>query len=397
MLERVCTLNLIFSLLLTTVFLSTLSAEEITETTKEDIVQQLDLLEEQINQLEQIYDQASQERSVEEQKLADLESKVAVSVNQLRKAETAVRQNQKRITALLAKQGTLLASKKSEEKIVAQHIQAAQRIGQDGPVKLILNQQDPNSLSRMSRYYKFMSEARIKQIEQYQRTLLALTETKQALDATTVSLESSRIQLQNQSEQLDQARQERQGILHEVLQKMQSTHTTKQKLTLDRDNLESVLARLENSVLTLPTPDQLQPLSERKGQLQMPSQGRISQYFGQARVKDKVYWKGLLIDAPTGTPVHSIHYGRVVFADWLRGFGLLIIINHGDGFMSLYGHNQVIYPQLGDWILTGESIAEVGNSGGLRRSGLYFEIRQAGLPVDPQLWCTMPDRKKTAA
>ena len=397
MLERVCTLNLIFSLLLTTVFLSTLSAEERTETTKEDIVQQLDLLEEQINQLEQIYDQASQERSVEEQKLADLESKVAVSVNQLRKAETAVRQNQKRITALLAKQGTLLASKKSEEKIVAQHIQAAQRIGQDGPVKLILNQQDPNSLSRMSRYYKFMSEARIKQIEQYQRTLLALTETKQALDATTVSLESSRIQLQNQSEQLDQARQERQGILHEVLQKMQSTHTTKQKLTLDRDNLESVLARLENSVLTLPTPDQLQPLSERKGQLQMPSQGRISQYFGQARVKDKVYWKGLLIDAPTGTPVHSIHYGRVVFADWLRGFGLLIIINHGDGFMSLYGHNQVIYPQLGDWILTGESIAEVGNSGGLRRSGLYFEIRQAGLPVDPQLWCTMPDRKKTAA
>ena len=397
MLERVCTLNLIFSLLLTTVFLSTLSAEEITETTKEDIVQQLDLLEEQINQLEQIYDQASQERSVEEQKLADLESKVAVSVNQLRKAETAVRQNQKRITALLAKQGTLLASKKSEEKIVAQHIQAAQRIGQDGPVKLILNQQDPNSLSRMSRYYKFMSEARIKQIEQYQRTLLALTETKQALDATTVSLESSRIQLQNQSEQLDQARQERQGILHEVLQKMQSTHTTKQKLTLDRDNLESVLARLENSVLTLPTPDQLQPLSERKGQLQMPSQGRISQYFGQARVKDKVYWKGLLIDAPTGTPVHSIHYGRVVFADWFRGFGLLIIINHGDGFMSLYGHNQVIYPQLGDWILTGESIAEVGNSGGLRRSGLYFEIRQAGLPVDPQLWCTMPDRKKTAA
>ena len=397
MLERVCTLNLIFSLLLTTVFLSTLSAEEITETTKEDIVQQLDLLEEQINQLEQIYDQASQERSVEEQKLADLESKVAVSVNQLRKAETAVRQNQKRITALLAKQETLLASKKSEEKIVAQHIQAAQRIGQDGPVKLILNQQDPNSLSRMSRYYKFMSEARIKQIEQYQRTLLALTETKQALDATTVSLESSRIQLQNQSEQLDQARQERQGILHEVLQKMQSTHTTKQKLTLDRDNLESVLARLENSVLTLTTPDQLQPLSERKGQLQMPSQGRISQYFGQARVKDKVYWKGLLIDAPTGTPVHSIHYGRVVFADWLRGFGLLIIINHGDGFMSLYGHNQVIYPQLGDWILTGESIAEVGNSGGLRRSGLYFEIRQAGLPVDPQLWCTMPDRKKTAA
>jgi septal ring factor EnvC (AmiA/AmiB activator) len=390
-------MNLSLLLALATGFLSPLSAEETREVTKEEIVQQLDLLEEQISELEQIYNLASQERSAEEQKLANLENKVAVSVNQLRKAETAVRLNQKQIVDLMTTYENLMTSKQNEEKVVAQHVQAAQRIGQDGPVKLILNQQDPSSLSRMSKYYKFMSEARIEQIKQYQRTLLALEETKQELDATTASLESSRVQWQKQSDQLADARQERQDRLNDVLEKMQATNSSKQKLTLDRDNLESVLTRLENSILTLPTPDQLQPLSQRKGQLEMPSQGNISQYFGQARVKNKVYWKGLLIDAPTGTPVRSIHYGRVVFADWLRGFGLLIIINHGDGFMSLYGHNQVIYPQLGDWILTGETIAEVGNSGGLRRSGLYFEIRQAGLPVDPQLWCKRPDPKKTAA
>jgi septal ring factor EnvC (AmiA/AmiB activator) len=372
---------------------SYLAAQE----TKEEIVVRLGLLDEQLIELEHIYEQASQERSLEEQKLAELENKVAISVDKLRKAETTVNLSQRQINDLRDAHEKLTTSKKQEEKIVAQHIQAAHRIGQDGPIKLMLNQEDPSALSRMSQYYKFMSEARIKQIKKYQQTLMLLQQTEQQLEEKTVAHEISRAHLEKQSDQLKQARQERQHILDGVLHMLQTTETSRKKLALDRDNLEFVLRRLETSLLALPAPDQLQSLAERKGQLAMPAQGTISQHFGQARIQDKVYWKGLLIDAPEGTPVRSIHYGRVVFADWLRGFGLLIIINHGDGFMSLYGHNQVIYPQLGDWILTGESIAEIGSSGGLRRSGLYFEIRQAGLPVDPLLWCERPSAKKSAA
>ena len=392
MLAGYCKLILRLSLILASGLACHLAAQE----TKEEIVERLELLDEQLSELEHIYEQASQERSLEEQRLAELENKVAISVNKLRKAETAVNLSQKQINELIAMHENLTARKKQEEKTVAQHIQAAQRIGQDGPIKLILNQEDPSAISRMSQYYKYMSEARINQIKNYQQTLLALQATKQKLMDKTTSHEIARAKLKKQSDQLKQAKQQRQHILDGVLHMLQATDTSRKKLTLDRDNLELVLRRLENSLLALPTPDQLQSLSERKGQLAMPSQGTISQHFGQARIQDKVYWKGLLIDAPEGTPVRSIHYGRVVFADWLRGFGLLIIINHGDGFMSLYGHNQVIYPQLGDWILPGESIAEVGNSGGLRRSGLYFEIRQAGLPVDPLLWCKRPSAKKTA-
>ena len=94
-----------------------------------------------------------------------------------------------------------------------------------------------------------------------------------------------------------------------------------------------------------------------------------------------------MIEAPEGEPVHAVHYGRVVFSDWLRGFGLLLIINHGEGYMSLYGHNQVLYRETGEWVTAGETIATVGDTGGQNRSGLYFEIRVAGKTADPQLWC----------
>ncbi|MDE0759442.1 MAG: hypothetical protein OSB45_14885, partial [Pseudomonadales bacterium] len=223
--------------------------------TKEEIVERLELLDAQLSELEHIYQQASRERSIEEQRLAELENKVAISVNKLRKAETAVILSQKQINELMAIHENLTTRKKQEEKTVAQHIQAAQRIGQDGPIKLILNQEDPSAISRMSQYYKYMSEARINQIKKYQQTLLALQETKRKLMDKTVSHEIARAKLKKQSDQLKQAKQERQHILDGVLHMLQATDTSRKKLTLDRDNLELVLRRLENSLLALPTPD----------------------------------------------------------------------------------------------------------------------------------------------
>jgi septal ring factor EnvC (AmiA/AmiB activator) len=125
----------------------------------------------------------------------------------------------------------------------------------------------------------------------------------------------------------------------------------------------------------------------RRGQLDLPISGDIRHRFGERKLNGRVRWDGLMIEAPSGTKVKAIHYGRVVFADWLRGFGLLIILRHSDGFMSLYGHNQVLYPEVGDWVVAGQTISEVGQSGGQAQSGSYFEIRDQGAPVDPLLWC----------
>lgn len=128
------------------------------------------------------------------------------------------------------------------------------------------------------------------------------------------------------------------------------------------------------------------PFKELKGKLPWPTQGKIIKQFGSARATNKVRWQGLMIASDEGAPVHAVHHGRVVFADYLRGHGLLLIIDHGDSFLSLYAHNQMLYKEIGDWVSAGEEIATVGQSGGQDQAGLYFELRHQGKPTNPNSW-----------
>ena len=153
------------------------------------------------------------------------------------------------------------------------------------------------------------------------------------------------------------------------------------------ERLQALLDRITASIADLPTPGDTTPFVREKGKLLLPVSGRITDRFGTSRNNGKLRWNGIFIAAPRGAPVRAIHYGRVVFSDWLRGFGLLLIIDHGDGYMSLYGHNQVLYTEVGDWVTAGEIVATVGDTGGQNRAGLYFEIRYKGKPTNPQLWC----------
>jgi septal ring factor EnvC (AmiA/AmiB activator) len=158
-------------------------------------------------------------------------------------------------------------------------------------------------------------------------------------------------------------------------------------LVADRKGLESLLERLVQSIGPIPAIDELGSFADQKGKIMLPIGGKITNRFGSSRNAGKLRWQGIFITVDEGEPIHAVHHGRVVFANWLRGFGMLLIINHGDGYMSLYGHNQTLYRQTGDWVAANEVIALSGNSGGLDRSGLYFEIRQSGKPRDPQSWC----------
>ena len=126
---------------------------------------------------------------------------------------------------------------------------------------------------------------------------------------------------------------------------------------------------------------------KQKGQLYWPAKGTVKQLFGQWRSTGKVKWQGNMIQAKEGSPIHAVYYGRIAYADWLRGYGLIIIVDHGDGYMSLYGHNQTLLKEVGDWVDHNEIIATVGSSGGLQQIGLYFEIRYNGKPSNPAHWC----------
>ena len=129
------------------------------------------------------------------------------------------------------------------------------------------------------------------------------------------------------------------------------------------------------------------PFAKLKGKLNWPVHGDLLTQFGGNKPNTQLKWRGVVIDAAAGIQVHAISDGRVVFADWFRNLGLLIIIDHGDQYMSLYGYNQSLLKKTGDWVLPGEAIAFAGDSGGQLRSGVYFEIRHSGTPVNPKKWC----------
>ena len=136
------------------------------------------------------------------------------------------------------------------------------------------------------------------------------------------------------------------------------------------------------------SPSESRPFSSLKGKLPWPVKGSFLGRFGQSKNTGDLKWNGVLIKAKLGTPVRVISHGRVAFSDWLQGFGFITIIDHGDGYMSLYGHSESLFKQTGDWVQAGEVIATVGDSGGQPISGVYFEIRSRGKPVNPSKWCS---------
>jgi septal ring factor EnvC (AmiA/AmiB activator) len=128
------------------------------------------------------------------------------------------------------------------------------------------------------------------------------------------------------------------------------------------------------------------PFSERKGYMELPATGKVIRKFGQSRADGRLRWEGMLVAAPAGDEVRAVHHGRVVFSDWLPGMGLLVVLEHGDGYLSLYGHNEDVVTEVGEWVGPGSIIAHVGDSGGQALTGLYFEIRKDGAPQNPARW-----------
>jgi septal ring factor EnvC (AmiA/AmiB activator) len=155
----------------------------------------------------------------------------------------------------------------------------------------------------------------------------------------------------------------------------------------NRKELEKLVAAIEKAVANLEVPDDYQPFKAARGTMPWPIGGKRANSFGRPRNEGKMRWQGVTIPASEGDSVKAIHHGRVVYADWLRGSGLLMIIDHGEGYMSLYAHNQSLLREVGEWVSAGTPISTVGNSGGQEQSALYFEIRHQGKPTNPTKWC----------
>jgi septal ring factor EnvC (AmiA/AmiB activator) len=328
------------------------------------------------------------EKSKTEAVLKRNEKGINKLVNEIGAIEKALDTTSAKVSSLSEKQQALLTIKTEQQYYIKQQIRAAYEIGNQEYLKVLLNQEDPNEIARMLTYYDYFNQARSKQIDFYNFTLLDLNRVTQELSEETLLLESQKRALGTQQKRLASAQKEKKIALKALISQISTTGAALSKKEKDREKLEQVLGKLQESIVNnIGEPQSGKPFAGMQGKLLLPVEGRISHRFGNQRNQGKLDWHGIFIDAAEGKSVYAVQYGRVVFSVWLRGFGLLMIISPGEGYMSLYGHNQALFRETGDWVSADEVIAAVGDSGGQAKTGLYFEIRIDGKPTNPQNWC----------
>lgn len=271
--------------------------------------------------------------------------------------------------------------------------------GQHDPLKILLNQQDPNQLARQLHYYTYLSRARAALIDSLRTNLAHSRELAQLYKEKNAELEQVRSEQARQKVQLENDKEARKSVLVRINQKIASQRHEIGRLQRDEKRLTQLIERLSKlaqpkkkksaSVYnrSQPTPDPSGgALHQLKGKLHFPVRGELAHRFGSQREDSGATWKGWFIKSAAGQDVKCIANGRVVFSDWLRGFGNIVIVDHGDDYMSLYGNNETLYKQAGETVRAGDAVAATGNSGGIAETGLYFEMRHRSRPFDPLGW-----------
>ena len=242
-------------------------------------------------------------------------------------------------------------------------------------------------MSRLFKYYSYFLEARNQKIETYISDVEQLSALMTEVTQQKLLLDSAKKDLVRDQNQLLAVSERRSATLKKLNISMQSDKSKLDKLIKDRAELEELFNAVEDAVsqIVLSAPPSGRSFVSQKGLLQWPLKGRVAHSYGSQR-SGSLRWEGWMIGAKSGESVNAVHDGHVIFSNYLRGFGLLIILNHGDGYMTLYAHNQELLKDTGDWVLSNETIARAGDTGGLDKPALYFEIRKQGQPADPQIW-----------
>tara|TARA_R110000737_G_scaffold346339_1_gene375995 strand:+ start:251 stop:1426 length:1176 start_codon:yes stop_codon:yes gene_type:complete len=344
----------------------------------------------QLSDIQQAINQQKQTLSNTNVKIGDLEQQLKTDDLAIGNIARNLVDTSNKLTTVRKKLGQLAdekkqleIAKKQQEQILAKQLRAAYSTGHHDYLKLILNQQQPSSVQRTLTYYQYLNTARIKEIEEFKATMVQLNDVKQQYQLKAEQL-AQLTETQNQQKKILELSKIKQQQTLKALNK--KVLTGQQKLAkLEREET-ALVALLKKMAIAAQAVENLTGLSKLKRQLSWPVKGRIDHSFGTSK-QGYLKWKGVFLSAPIGRQVRTIHNGTILFSDWLNGYGLVSVVDHGDGYMSLYGHNQALLKSVGDRVEAGEPIALVGQSGGQNESGLYFEIRHIGKAVNPKLWC----------
>ena len=271
--------------------------------------------------------------------------------------------------------------------ILSRDLRSAYSAGRQQRIKLLLNQQDPALVGRMMTYHGYFTRARATRLQELQATLARIDSIEAALVEQQAEIQQLRLQQQEKSRQLTAEQGNRRKILALLQRDLRVKKTELSTLQQDELRLQALVQSLQKALREIsPQRGDFISLRQFKGKLRWPVAGRLTRRFGSKQSSGGVASRGVLISSRAGADVHTIAAGRIVFADWLRGFGLLLIIDHGHEYMSLYGQNRSIYKDVGAWVKRDEVVAAAGSSGGQDQDGLYLELRKDGQPFNPTAW-----------
>ncbi len=325
---------------------------------------------------------------VERDRLTQELRSAEISVGKAREGLESVRRERAecaaRRSALAAERHDAQANVAKERVALAAQLRAAYLIGHDEPLKLLLNQRDPARAGRMFVYYGYFGRARADQIHSIEDNVARLEQLDTELVAQDAKLAELEKQQRTQLTEVEQARSRRTVVLANLEAESRTRTQSLEKLRSQQAGLEKLLRELREAMEKYPVEGN-DAFAHLRGKLAWPVSGHVVARFGQARAGG-VKWDGVLVATERGAPVRAVYQGRVIYADWLPGLGLLTIVDHGDGYMSLYGHNERLYKAVGERVSAGDAIAAAGDSGGSNRPELYFEIRKSGKPIDPRPW-----------
>ena len=364
---------------------------------------ELNKVESDINTVKQDMQRLSEQKGSLQNLLADIEKRYGETAATLKALQIKIEQKYQSLDKI--RQDTQAYELKIEQlnKELAGQVRAAYAMGQKEKLKLLLNQQDPALSGRMMVYFSYINKERLKKLADLKAAIQHLDQLGKQEKTETDLLDQDIEQKKSEQVALDEARKQRNTLLAQISRDFSSSEQQLNQLQISENSLKNLMATLpiteEELAADAEQPKELQALAEPspelngdftslKGQLPWPVQGRLAQKFDSPRA-EVGRWDGVLIDAGEGTEIKAVTKGKVVYAEWLRGYGLLLIIDHGHGYMTLYAFNQSLYKHIGDTVEAGDVIASVGLSGGRSQAGLYFGIRKKGVPIDPLEWCRL--------
>ena len=348
---------------------------------------QLQALRSDISRINREISSANKRKNTLQARLREAELKQSGISRDINRANKAIANQQGELAELQQEKTSLEQARDQQQSRIAVELRTAWQMGQQGQIKVLLNQESPDTVARVMAYYRYFFRARNELLNEFRETLVALQGTEERIATTLGQLEQRQTDLEKQQQALSRAQQTRHAAVAKLNDSIKGKGAELKKMEADQKELQQLLDAIREAVVNLQVPENYQPFQSAKSKMPWPVPGRASARFGSSRNQGKMKWQGVTIPAPAGTPVKAIHHGRVVYADWLRGMGLLLIIEHGDGFMSLYAHNQTLLRDVGEWVSAETPISTVGDSGGLTKPALYFEVRKKGKPVNPAHWC----------